>query len=216
MYCSYTCTFAPLNVTFENLEVEAFTGEHLPGYYNQEVTEILVFDGTLLYIPDGIGLLFQHLKKFLIGHRYIKSGLKLIKRSNFQHMKLLTKLDLRGTAIETVNVDTLWDLTNLELFLFYDSQLKVLHEKIFEKNTKLRVVNIDENRIEYLPKDLFKFNPEIEIVSCKNNKLYSISTDFTELREVSEIDLHGNSCIDKALKDFHNVSELQNVILSSC
>lgn len=160
--------------------------------------------------------MFQYLEKFLVGYDDRNMGLKLIKRSNFQNMKLLTLLQLHESYIETVNVDTLWDIPNLEVFVLTNGQLKVLPENFFEMNTKLRLVKANANQIEHLPKDLFKYNPLIEEIYFKNNKLRSISTDFTVLRAVKNVDFHGNSCIDKALDDVHNISELQKLIWYYC
>lgn len=118
--------------------------------------------------------------------------------------------------IEVLDQDTLWDLPNLDAFSMINNKLKELHENVFIKNTKLRFVNVNSNQLEFLPKHLFKHNPLIEELYFKDNKLRTISIDFSELRLVKTIDLHGNTCIDKALLDVDNLSNLQNMIQNSC
>ncbi|XP_037052393.1 chymotrypsin-like elastase family member 2A [Bradysia coprophila] len=211
----YTCSVWGSNITVQDLEVKTFTGNHLASYTNQNVTQIWFWQGNLEYIPNGIGLIFQHLDKFLVGYDDTNLGLKQIHRSNFENMHL-TLLQLHDSYIETVDTDTLWDLVHLEVFVLVNSRLKVLPATFFEKNVKLRQVNGNGNEIEYLPLDLFKHNPLIEEVSFKDNKLRSISADFSALKMVHSIDLHGNACFDRALKDVHNLSEFQDLIWYYC
>lgn len=95
------------NATIENFEVETFEGTPLPGYTVQNVTQIWFWQGTLSYIPNGIGLLYKNLEKFVVGFVTRNLGLKLIKRSNFKNMKLLTLLHFYFSYIETVDEDTI-------------------------------------------------------------------------------------------------------------
>lgn len=150
------------NATIENLEVETFTGTHLPGYADHNITQIWFWHGTLSYIPNGIGLIFKHLEKFLVGYDDRNLGLTFIKRSNFENMNLLTLLEFHSGNIEAFDQDTLWDLPNLDVFVITNNRLKELHENTFERNTKLRYVNVNSNRLEFLPTHLFKHNPLIE------------------------------------------------------
>lgn len=195
------------NITNPNLDADTFRGTHPEGYSNENVTQIWFWHGKVEYIPDGIGLQFQNLEKFLVGYVDKNLGLKQIKRSNFKDMPSLTLIQLHDNYIETVEVDVLWDLPNLEYFILMNGQLKELPEMFFDKNTKLRSVNGDGNQIEYLPMDLFKNNPLLEEIHFTNNKLRSISTDFSTLIWLKIIDFHGNSCFDRALSDVDNLTD---------
>lgn len=216
IHSSYTCAILDASAYVENLEIEAFNGHHLSGNTDRSVIQIWFWQGTVAYIPDGIGLMFKHLEKFLIGFHNQNLGLKMIKRSNFKNMKSLTLIQLHESYVETLDEDTLWDIPNLEVFMLIDSHLKVLPEKLFEKNSRLRQVNVTSNEIEYLPKDLFKHNPRIAEVYFGNNKLRSIYIDFNELKAMRIIDLLKNSCIDKTINDFPNLSELQKFVRNQC
>lgn len=212
---SYTCTVVGANITAQDLDVKTFSGNHLSEHSDLNVTQIWFWEGTVEYIPNGIGHIFPHLDKFLVGYVDRNLGLKQIHRSNFANMRL-TLLQLHDSYIETVDTDTIWDLVHLEEFQLVNSRLKVLPAKFFEKNVKLRHVNGNGNEIQYLPLDLFKHNPLIEEVSFKDNKLRSISTDFSALTKVISVDLHGNACFDRALKDVHNLAEFQDLIYYYC
>lgn len=204
------------NAAVENLKVEAFFGDHLSGYGDQNVVTVWFWDGTVAYIPEGIGLYFRQLESLLVGYDNKNLGLKEIKRSNFKDMKLLNLLQLHDNFVDHLDVDTFWDIPNLEIFELQNGKLKAIPETIFEKNTKLRRVRMNGNQISYLPKDLFKNNPLIAEVYFDGNKLRSISTDFTELKAISNVNFHGNACIDKGLEDFKDVSQLQQFLYNNC
>ncbi|KAG4070568.1 hypothetical protein HA402_011955 [Bradysia odoriphaga] len=167
---SSLCTVWNANVTDDNYEVRSFTGQHLIGHRNENVTEIWFQNGTLEYIPYGIGKKFTALEEFVVGDSSNSIGLKRLQRSNFENMENLYSLNVMSNHIETVDDDTLRDLPNLQIFNIKDNLLKWLGRDTFETNTKLQQFLADFNQLEYLHQDLFKNNALLETVSLMDNR----------------------------------------------
>lgn len=186
----------------------------------QRVQLIIFYNGTMFYLPHGIGKVFRNLKQFRIEQAL---GLKLLQRSNFKHMEGLFILSFTDQDIQTVGDDTLWDLLKLEEFSFVRSKLKVLHEKTFEKNIKLKYVDLRSNQLQFLPKDLFKANSLLERAIFDSNHLTIIETDFTELKYILRIHLNNNVCINAeffgtsvVIAGNKKLTDFQNLIRANC
>lgn len=50
--------------------------------------------------------------------------------------------------IEIFDENTLWDIPNLEIFTLYKNKLRLINEKTFEKNAKLREVDLRWNKLD--------------------------------------------------------------------
>ncbi|KAG4078687.1 hypothetical protein HA402_015277 [Bradysia odoriphaga] len=212
----YKCSVWGVNVTNTNFEVGSITGSHLSGYDAQNVTEIWFWTGILEHIPSGIGRKFNSLEKFWVSYDDRNLELKRLQRSNFKDMVHLWYLDVKYNSIETVDEDSLRDLPNLKHFVINNNKLKMLQKYTFEKNTKLKHVNANSNQLEFLDGDLFKNSPLLKDALFKDNHLKKISVDFTVLRSIKTIDFRGNQCIDKALDDVNNSTELQTLLNYQC
>lgn len=171
-------------------------GSHLPNKTDQNVNTILFHEGSMLYLPNGIGNLFKDLKRLQASSD--EYDLEFVKRSNFQHMDNLIDLRLSDNKIKVLDEYTLWDLKNLQIFEIKDNSIEKLHEKTFERNPKLREVNFHNNNIRHLPEDVFKMNLLLEIVNFGFNFLIRIDTKFFGLANIIEIDFNSNVCIDDA------------------
>lgn len=196
-----------VNVQTENVDVTSVTGNHLNDYINADVKLVRLINGTMLHIPGGMGKIFKNLQGIYVGSEL---GTKIIKRSNFKHMKSLHKLLFYPNDIESLDEDALWDLPILEDFLVVGNKLKVLPERLFEKNTELSNVDLRSNQLEYLPRNLFKNNLLLNRVDLHDNLLNSIEIDFTRLTVIREIWLYDNICIS-ILYDIRNETSDDNV-----
>lgn len=185
-----------LNVQRKNVGA-TLTGIHASGETDNR-TELIQFkNGAMIYLLDGIGNIFPNLKSILIGLPDSPSlSTKLIRRSNFQNMKNLFEFVIHKSDIETVDEDTLWDLPNLERFQL-GNNLKLLQERTFEKNTKLREVYLASNRLEFLPRHLFKNNLLLDWVNFEDNSLKIIEIDFSILKNIRYIFFADNVCINE-------------------
>lgn len=201
----YACVVHGLNIQRKNIGVASIIGSHASGETNQRVELIQFQNETMFYLLHGIGKFFRKLKSIYVGCSDLSTlGTKLIRRSNFQNMENLFELVIHKSDIDKLYEDTLWDLQNLERFQL-DGKLKVLYERTFEKNPKLREVYLASNKLEFLPRYLFKNNPLLDWVNFEDNSLKIIETNFTGLKNIKYIFLRNNVCIDALFNRTVNV-----------
>lgn len=207
------------------MRVSAFLGDHRSGYSAQNVSQIWFWQGTLAYIPDGIGKLFTNLEGFFVSYVDRNLRLKLLQRRNFEDMPRLWYMDVKFNDIEWIDEDAFRELPNLQSLIIKNNKLKKLHKHTFARNPNLKLVDANSNQLEILHKELFNNNHLLESVSFKDNKLVVISADFSNFRHINEIDFRGNVCVDKEFKDdglklldFHAVlnSNCKNVTVEIC
>lgn len=176
-----------------------------------DVQRIVFFNGTMIYLPDGIGRIFKNLKVFVV---LADLGFKFAQRSNFKNLGNLIHLHFYRNDIEIFDENTLWDLPNLEIFTIYKNKVKDLFENTFEKNTKLREVDLRWNKLEVLPKNLFKNNLLLEKAFFTGNSLNVIQIDFAELRNIRTLYFNDNVCIDEVAEGSFN--DLYKLIKENC
>lgn len=225
-----------LNLLNKNFAVDTVIGTHESGESNNKVELVQFYNGTMFYLPNGIGNFFPNLKSIFVGYSdSLSLNTKLISRSNFQNMENLFEIIIHKSDIETISEDILWDLHNLERFQL-DGRLKDLPERTFENNAKLKEVYLASNALEFLPRKLFQNNPLLDWVNFKENFLKTIEIDFMRLTNIKYIFLAGNVCIDRDFNktdlqveyqyenlnetsdsdQFRQITELQRLIYSNC
>lgn len=200
-----------LDIRTEHLKVSSFNAYHIHGKSNEDVQRIQFFNGTMIYLPDGIGRIFPRLKVVAV---LADLGLTTPRRSNFQNMQNLLQLHFYRNSIERFDEDTLWDLSNLEIFTLYRNKIKFLPDKTFEKNAKLREVDLRWNKLEVLPKDLFKNNVMLQKAFFTGNAINVIQIDFSKLKSIQSLYFNDNVCIDEVSEN--NFRHLYEKIEKSC
>lgn len=200
-----------LNVQSQNTKVCSITAFHVSGKSDQDVQRITLFNGTMVYLPDGIGKIFKNLKVFVVS---ADLNLKFVQRSNFKNWAKLIQLHIYRNEIETFDETALFDLPQLEQFSLYRNKVQEIGEKIFEKNTKLKVVDMRWNKLEVLPKQLFANNLLLEEAYFTGNSLNVILVDFSRLRNIRRINFNDNVCVDAESE--RNFSDLFKQIAENC
>lgn len=208
-FCRYACV--PENwddFQNEDIYVKSFTGTHfITGEETDQDVDMIFFErGTMFSIPEGIGAAFRNLKSFHMQY-FLKT--KRITRSSFEHMFKLVEIVFFKIEIDELNFDAMWDLPALEIFVVVQSKLKILHEKTFEKNERLKYVHLNSNLLEFLPRNIFKNNLKLEQVHLSKNSLRFIEIDFTALKNIRLFDLRDNTCTGA----YHNVEVNETVRL---
>lgn len=112
-------------------------GPHVFVYTNKDVESIVFNNGTMFFLPFGIGKIFKNLKKLKINGEL---AMKRIRRSNLKNLVNLIELEIKGEDIETLEYDCLSDLPNLEVFELRYSKIQQLNERTFERNMKLKEI----------------------------------------------------------------------------
>lgn len=178
----------------------------------------------MVFLVDSIGLVFPILESIHIGDAHSTSlGLKRIKRSNFQNMQNLTEIVIHKSEIESVDENTFWDLPNLER-LHLEGKVKVLNDRIFNENSKLKELYLASNWLEILPRNLFANNSLLNWVNFNGNALKIIEIDFTAWKHVKYVFMENNDCINAhynattevETQSIPKLREFQILIMNNC
>ncbi|KAJ6639752.1 Serine protease gd [Pseudolycoriella hygida] len=173
----YKCFLYYLELQGENMQIVSFGDTHRPGKRDQDVEMLQFYNGTMLFLPNGIGTFFTNLKTLVVGHGREKTsllGTKSIKRLSFKELEQLEELEFYRNDIEVIDEDSLWDLKNLQSFRIVNNKLKVLHERTFKRNVQLKVLAMHSNHLTSLPRNLLKHNAMLEYVDFSHNSLITI------------------------------------------
>lgn len=220
LYCSYDhsvtenlygCWLNNIDIQRNNVQVVSFSGSHSLGETNQDVQLIQFVNGTMFFIPNGLGNLFRNINYLIVGDSESRSlGTKRIRRSNFQNLENLLELIFHNNDIEILNEDSLWDLPKLRVFKFVNNKLKVLSEKTFFKNDNLKEVYLNSNELKYLPRNVFLHNSLLEKVDFRNNFLKTIDERIFE----TNLKLIGVSFVSNQLEVLPRILFKNNLLLT--
>lgn len=153
------------------------SGEHLAGKTDVDVEQIWFHNGTMLFIPSGMGTIFNNVKSINIGDlvSLTSLGTKSIQRINFENFENLEGIAIVSSEIKKIDKDALWDLPNLQFFMAYANRLKFLNERTFERNPNLKRVAFISTELEEMPQLLFKYNLLLEYVAFYNGLIRGFS-----------------------------------------
>lgn len=178
-----------MNVTNENTEVEVIVGSHPKGFSNARITEMMIPEGTLHYIPGGIMQVYPNLKSLKVQ----AVNLKKLTRSSFKELKSLETFHLYFNPLEVFHEDTFSDLPNLTDVNIWGSWYQGFEENLFQNNARLKNVEFSNNRLENLPKDFFQNNELLEVINLNFNELKAIDENvFEKNPNLREVYLNGN------------------------
>lgn len=176
----YGCWLYDVDIQGNNVRAVTFTGSHLSEKTNDDIELLHFVNGTMFFLPNGIGYNFENVKHLIIGSDTDSNpnpnplGTKRIRRSDFQNMENVVELSFVRNNIETINEDSLWDLSNLQIMQFVNNKLKVLSELTFIKNGNLKEIYMNGNQLNFLPANVFQNNLLLEVVDFRNNFLTTL------------------------------------------
>ncbi|KAG4076581.1 hypothetical protein HA402_001868 [Bradysia odoriphaga] len=180
----YGCIADAVNVQTDNIQIEFVTGYHMKNNSDQNVEYLTFLNGSLVYLPHGIGNFFPNLRTLQIGPGL---GTKRVSRSYFRNMTNLDRLQFLENSIDTLEEDSLWDLENLETFQLTGNQIVELNEKFFQKNEKLQWILLNSNKLQTLPKHLLRRNSLLTDIDFQNNRLHLIDEETFETNDATPI-----------------------------
>ncbi|XP_037046909.1 decorin-like [Bradysia coprophila] len=212
----YACTLYNLNIT-TNVEVDFFNGSHLPGLSNDDVKMMIFNNGTMIYLPAGMGILFTNLLVIKVGDIFKPLPFKNLQRSSFNTLKKLTYLAIytHNTDIN-IELDAFWDLKNLTLFYVNgrSNSSLVLQENTFRENKRIRYVEIAETYIEVLPRSLFRHNLLLDTVLLINCSIKTIDENIFETNtKLVNVELSDNKIEHLPTNLFSNKPELRHIFI---
>lgn len=189
----YGCFLDNMYITSVNNQVTSFTGSHKDGKTDEDVTLLQFRNGTVHYLPDGIGNIFKNLTRV-----EILPGLKTkrIRRSNFKNLDHVVRLDIYDTDIETIEEDWFWDLHELKVVKFFYHNSRKFEEtsqRSVVNNHQLRRFNRDGNQLEFIPINLLKNNLLLEEAWLSYNNLKVIYEEtFVNNHNLKVVNIEGN------------------------
>lgn len=130
-----------VTLTGEFRELERVDGRHWPGFTNDEVEFLGVFDQNLPFIPRNIATFFKNIKA----------------------------LDFWNSNLETISAEDLEQFPNLLVFSAHRSYLVSIDGDLFKHTPKLVYINFDENQILHVGRDLVKHLNDLQALSFVNN-----------------------------------------------
>lgn len=179
------------------------------------VNDVFIMNQTTIYIPGDIGIVFRNLKQLEI----MSSRLKFIQRGKFKGMTSLLDLRLDHNEIETISLDTFWDLKTLQWLSLNGNKLKCLNEGLTLRMSTLLWITSDDNDIESFRGDVFQRNIKLELISLRRNKIKKIDFSIKKFKRLSFLDLRENLCVNEYFSKMGKVStanEFQNKTNANC
>lgn len=193
---TYACYINGLTTPDEEMQLRIQGGQHKPHRTNQDVTAMQMAFGKVAYFPD----LSDVLKTFpnLSGFGIAFAKLKHIDKSKMKDLTQFRFLLISDNEIEVIPPDTFEDLKELELIDICRNKIKTLEPNWISTMPKLRVFKARSNKFQYVPANMFKRNPQLEEILFDFNQLQRIDTDFSELKNLKNLRILNNTCIDRA------------------
>jgi Leucine-rich repeat (LRR) protein len=150
--------------------------------------------GKVTHFPDlsQVATTFPHLYGF--GITFTK--LKHVDRAKLKFLDKLKFFLISDNEIEEIAADTFHDLNNLELIDICRNQIKQLEPDWLSEMQKLRVFKARSNKFQYVPSGMFKNNHKLEEILFDYNEIKRIDVNFGELKNLKNLAILGNSCIN--------------------
>lgn len=136
--------------------------------------------GESLHIFAGISETFPSLKELSI----INQKIKYIDETDFEELKYLEKLYLKGNQIEYLSKYVVWNLNDLKVLDLSDNKIKEIPEDFFSFSLKLEILMLQNNKISHLPARLFYQTSQLKEFHAWGNPLRTIDLDFGNLPNV--------------------------------
>ena len=154
-----------------------------------------------IWIYNSTGIIHEHLGW--------KTTHLIMRNNNFKYLDILIKcpvfkftslihLDLSDNGLEMIrptvcmpNLETVI-LSNNGLFKMLNERPR-LFEKLFASQTKLREINLSNNRLSEVPHNMFKYNKNIETIDLSFNHFEQLHFDLTGLHHLALLDVSHNN-----------------------
>jgi Leucine-rich repeat (LRR) protein len=211
----YACRVKYLEVNESNMRFLAMEGTHLFNKSNSDVYGIVFDRQNMSYLVQGATAFFSKLEDFHVLH----SNLSHIQRNDFRHMKNLKQISISYNNIERIPEDTFVDVLKLETLMLSHNKIKSLPSNVFRTLDNLQAIYLNNNELTEISHLLFKFNTKLIEIHLQQNDLKFVSKNITEsLRNLNQISLHGNVCINKDYNEItpNKIETLIDEIYENC
>lgn len=161
----YTCNVGSIHVEEPNMTLERVDGAHMEGKSSDDVKAISVDSQVLKFIPNGLGETFK----------------------------------------------------NLEALHIQKSELTVIAKEDLQQFPNLKSLAVNDCNLQQLESGLFQFNPKLKVLQLQYNKISFIATDiFEPIKDLEKADLGVNSCISNRAFNHEQLEGLVEDIKRHC
>ncbi|XP_053383695.1 toll-like receptor 4 [Mercenaria mercenaria] len=144
----------------------------------------------------------------------------VVVRCPISKLTSLVHLDLSDNKLQMLHPTTCIpnlenvDLSKNNLFKMLEKEPD-LFENLFNTQTKLRVINLSNNKFPMVPPQLFKHSKDIEIIDLSYNKLEQLHIDLMNLHHLRVLDVSNNmiKILDEvSIKDLNEIPCAKSLI----
>jgi len=127
-------------------------------------------------------------------------------------------IEFFGNYLSEIDENLFGKNVELESLVLSISNIKLLPKKLLWRLVKLQKFVASDNPIEVIDSDFFANNKKLQKIWLYNNKLKSISVDFTQFKELEDLILDGNVCIDigKGWRTKYTIAQIVEAINANC
>ncbi|KAG5668971.1 hypothetical protein PVAND_016876 [Polypedilum vanderplanki] len=217
---SYHCEIRNLEISARNSKL-IFQNSSKKSVALEKVVSIGIVDSNVPFLPNFSDFVqkFPNLEEFSIQ----LSNLKYLERSKFLILKNLKILVLSDNEIKKLPDNIFDDLEDLEFLSLDSNKITELNENLLKNLKNLKGFFACCNEIEVLHSNLFENNQKLQDVILFGNKIKKIQIDFEKLKEIKQIWLNYNVCIDEYFCDYENdckkkfsVEKFQEIVRKNC
>lgn len=164
----------------------------------------------LKYLPLEIGKSFSSLEEL----RVVNSNLEDVKSEHFADMGGLINIFLEGNALKKLSEDTFNHLPKLKVLNLNRNKIDELPKGIFAKNGFIEEIFIVENSLTTI-ENLFDSLQNLKVLNLNDNKIAVLAeTTFDKNVNLEEIYLMKNSLTKIEPKTFESLKKLKNLNLA--
>ncbi|WP_158996604.1 leucine-rich repeat domain-containing protein [Pigmentibacter ruber] len=124
----------------------------------------------------------------------------------------LKKLNLRANLIENLPTGIFSKLKNLESLVLWENKITKFEENVFQYNTNLTYLDIDDNKVYLLPKGIFSTLVNLSTLDIRRMALRSIDSEiFRNNVKLYTLHLHLNSLTNLPANIFDNLTNINSI-----
>lgn len=205
------CNAVNLKVLKPNLQVVNVRSKDKSFLNANLITELVVLNQQMVYLPLNISNFFPNLKKISI----INSGLIEINEDALQNLNLI-EVQLFNNQLTEIRSRSLQSLHNLIKLDLSSNKISSIDANAFKKHVKLAELKLNDNLLKTIEAKTFSENKNLKILMLHNNKLKQIASNFFQiLRNLENLDLSNNVCVDLKFPET-SLDDMQGALTTNC
>lgn len=186
----YTCNIAGTSLIDNPSALITIGGFHIGGRTNDMVNRVQITASNIPFIITQLFTTFVNLQELSI----INGGLLRVQSGAFLEARSIRTVTMSGNLnLRTLEPNAFTGAQNLQQIDILVSQIDNIPSTAFLNLSNLRVLSLDNNRINEIHPDAFETLQSLQTVSLSNNQLHTLPGRlFANNRNIIRIDLPNN------------------------